>query len=138
MIVGNIEKVKKMNISELTVSKYLKKEDVTPPVIATISGITHENLAKDGDTPEYKYILQFVENLKPMVLNLTNGKLIAMVTGSDETDEWVGKKITLWNDPTVSFGDKMTGGIRVRLPQEAPQEAQMSENPGAGMDNAPF
>lgn len=127
-----------MNISDLTVSKYLKKEDVTPPLIVTISGLTHENLAKDGEAPEMKYILQFIENLKPMVLNLTNGKLIAIVTGSEETDEWVGKKITLWNDPTVSFGDKMTGGIRVQLPQEQAQAAPQSENPANGMDNAPF
>lgn len=128
-----------MNISELTVSKYLKKEDVSPPVIVTISGLTHENLAKDGEAPEMKYILQFSENLKPMVLNLTNGKLIAIVTGQEDTDNWVGKQITLWNDPTVSFGDKMTGGIRVQLPQAAAVAAPMSENPAAGMEgNAPF
>lgn len=130
-----------MNINELTTSKYLKKEDVTPPVMVTISGLTHENLAKDGDSPEYKYVLQFSENIKPMVLNLTNGKLIAIVTGEEDTDNWVGKKIILWNDPTVSFGEKMTGGIRVQLPQTAPVAAPatpQSENPGAGMEDAPF
>ncbi len=124
-----------MNINELTTSKYLKKEDVSPPLIVTISGITQENLAKDGEAPEMKYILQFSENLKPMVLNLTNGKLIAIVTKSEETDDWIGKKITLWNDPTVSFGDKMTGGIRVQLPQAAAVAAPQSEDPGAGMDS---
>jgi len=73
-----------------------------------------------------------------MVLNLTNGKLIAIVTGSEETDDWIGKKITLWNDPTVSFGDKMTGGIRVQLPQAAAVAAPASENPAAGMEEPPF
>ncbi len=127
-----------MNINELTTSKFLKKEDVSPPLIVTISGITQENLAKDNEAPEMKYILQFSENLKPMVLNLTNGKLIAIVTGSEETDDWIGKKITLWNDPTVSFGDKMTGGIRVQLPQAAAVAAPASENPAAGMEEPPF
>ena len=126
-----------MNINELTASKYLRKEDVTPPLIATISGLTHENLAKDNEAPEMKYILQFVENLKPMVLNLTNGKLIAIVTGEEDTDNWIGKKITLWNDPTVSFGDKMKGGIRVKLPQAQADAEPQSENPAAGLD-APF
>jgi hypothetical protein len=106
-----------MNINELTVSKFLKKEDVSPPIIVTISGLTRENLAKENEAPEMKYVLQFSEALKPMVLNLTNGKLIAMVTGEEDTDNWVGKQITLWNDPTVSFGEKMTGGIRVQMPQ---------------------
>jgi len=48
-----------MNINELTTSKFLKKEDVSPPLIVTISGITQENLAKDNEAPEMKYILQF-------------------------------------------------------------------------------
>jgi len=126
-----------MNISELSVSNYLKKEDVMPPVIVTISSITKENLAKENETPEYKYILNFSEALKPMVLNMTNGKLIAMVTGEQDTDNWIGKKITLWNDPTVTFGEKMTGGIRIQMPQQQAQAAPMSENPAEGMD-APF
>ena len=113
-----------MNINDLTVSKYLKKEDVMPPVIVTISGLTQENLAKENEAPEFKHILQFSENIKPMVLNITNGKLIAMVLQSDETDNWIGKKITLWNDPTVSFGEKMTGGIRVQMPQQQAVAAQ--------------
>jgi len=126
-----------MNISELSVSNYLKKEDVMPPVIVTISSITKENLAKENETPEYKYILNFSEALKPMVLNMTNGELIAMVTGEQDTDNWIGKKITLWYDPTVTFGEKMTGGIRIQMPQQQAQAAPMSENPAEGMD-APF
>jgi hypothetical protein len=130
-----------MNINELSTSNYLKKEDVTPPIIVTISGLTHENLAKENEAPEMKYVIQFSEAVKPMVLNLTNGKLIAMVTGEEDTDNWIGKKITLWNDPTVSFGDKMTGGIRVQLPQAPAQAAPaaqapaQSENPAAGIDD---
>ncbi len=127
-----------MNINELTTSKYLKKEDVMPPLIVTISGLTNENLAKDGEVPDMKYVLHFSENLKPMVLNLTNGKLIAIVTQSEETDEWIGKKITLWNDPTVSFGEKMTGGIRVQLPQTQAVAAPQSENPADGMEKPAF
>lgn len=122
-----------MNINELSESKYLKKEDVQPPLIVTVSGLSKENLAKDGETPEMKPILHFSEAVKPMVLNMTNAKLIAMVTGSEETDDWIGKKVTLWNDPTVSFGEKMTGGIRVQMPTQEAQAAPMSENPGAGM-----
>ena len=127
-----------MNINELTDSKYLKKEDVSPPVIVTISGLSRENLAKDNETPEMKHILHFSENIKPMVLNITNGKLIAMVTQSDETDDWIGKKITLWNDPTVSFGEKMTGGIRVQMPQQQAVAAEPRSAAEEMEGNAPF
>ena len=130
MIVGNKKRMK-MNINEMSESKYLKKEDCVPPMTLTISGLSKENLARDGEQPEMRWILQFAENVKPCVLNMTNIRMIAHVTGSEETNEWVGKKITLWNDPTVSFNGNV-GGIRVQA-----QVAQQSENPAAGMDT-PF
>jgi len=104
-----------MNISELKESKYLAKHDVEPSMTVTIKGLTRENLAMEGKEPDFKYIIHFVEEIKPMVLNQTNGKLIAYVLKSDETDDWKGKQIILWNDPTVSFGSEMTGGIRVKV-----------------------
>ena len=108
-----------MNIDNITESKYLAKSDVTPAVTLTISGITVENLAKDNEPAENKWIVHFSENYKPMVLNKTNAELIAHVTGSRETDGWTGSKVTLFNDPSISFGGKLTGGIRIQLPQAA-------------------
>ena len=34
-------------------------------------------------------------------------------------NDWVGHKIVLYHDPTVSFGGKLVGGIRVRMPRNA-------------------
>ena len=125
-----------MKVSELKESKYLAKHDVEPPITVTVKGITRENLAMEGKAPEFKYILHFVEEIKPMVLNQTNGKLIAHVLKSDETDDWKGKQITLWNDPTVSFGSEMTGGIRVQVtPQAAPQGQAAPTQPVGDMDD---
>lgn len=115
-----------MNISELSESQYLKKGDVEPPIKVTMEGITRKNLAKEGEPAENKYILHFIEDVKPLVLNITNGQLIAAVTGSEETDDWKGKQITLYNDPSISFGGKLTGGIRVQYqpqPGSVPQQA---------------
>lgn len=113
-----------MHINQLSESKYLKKEDCEPPIDVTITDITHENLAREGDPEELKYILNFKE-CKPMVLNPTNAQLIAMATGSEETDDWKGKKVTLWNDKSVSFGGKIVGGIRVK--PEAPAAQKSAE-----------
>ena len=117
-----------MNLNDLKASKYLKKEDVGKGVLVTISGITKENVAKDGADPDYKAIIHFKELDKPMVLNSTNGQIIAHITGiiNDIEKGWVGKKIVLYNDPNVSFAGKLTGGIRVRAPK-----------PGAVTDNIP-
>lgn len=120
-----------MNINKLKESKYLSKEDCSPPLILTISGLSNTNMAKEGEPEENKYILHFSENVKPMVLNITNGKLIAHVTGEEDTDNWIGKKITLFHDRTVPFGAELVGGIRVQVPQEQAQAPEREP----GMDD---
>ncbi len=128
-----------MHISELGESKYLKKEECEPPIRVTIVGVKQDNLAKDGEPPEYKFILSFKE-CKPLVLNKTNGGRIAHVLGSPESDDWVGKTIDLFNDPTVEFGGNMTGGIRVLVPQPTAQTppAAPAQPVGDMDDDIPF
>ena len=79
--------------------------------------VTPVNVAKEGAEPENKFALHFDELEKPLVLNSTNGQIIAAITGSQESDGWAGKKIVLYNDPNSSFGGKLTGGIRCRAPK---------------------
>jgi len=131
-----------MNINDMTESKYLKKSDVDPvPKLVTISHLTHENLALDTHEPEMKFVLHFLEpDIKPMVLNKINSQLIAKILGSLETDDWTGKQVVLYNDPSVSFGGQLTGGIRVRAsrrpqshpaPVPRPQDAVVTAPPVA-------
>lgn len=110
-----------MNIGDLKTSRYLKKEDVGDGTVVTISGLTKQNVAMEGAEESLKFVLHFEEFDKPMVLNSTNGQVIAKVTGISEDIEtaWVGKKIVLYNDPAVSFGGKLTGGIRARALNKA-------------------
>lgn len=106
-----------MNINQLKESKYLKKEDVATPILVTITGGEMKNLAMEGKPPEERFLLYFEEVEKPLVLNSTNAQICAAITGSDETDDWVGHKVVLYNDPNISFQGKLTGGIRVRAPK---------------------
>ena len=132
------------NISVLKSSKFLKKEDCDPPVLVTIKDCTELNVAQEGAPEEFKWCLHFEETDKPMVLNSTNGQLIAKFIGKDNTEEWVGHKIVLYHDPNVSFGGKLIGGIRARAPkvktppsvQTAPVKAQAL--PAEGDDEVPF
>ena len=66
---------------------------------------------------------------KPMVLNSTNGQIIAQITGSDDTDHWTGHKIVLYNDPNITFAGKLTGGIRARAPKNQPAKAAPAPTP---------
>ena len=106
-------------ISEMRESKFLKQSDVGAGLLVTVESCEQHNVAMEGADPEMKWCLTLAEHDKPLVLNSTNAQLCARVFGSDETDEWTGKKIVLYVDPNVSFGGKITGGIRVRAPKPA-------------------
>lgn len=106
-----------MKATSMIPSKFLKKEDVEPPVLVTIRSFKEENVALENKTEEFKWVMYFDELKKPLVLNSTNIQLTVHALNSNETEEWVGKKIVLYNDPNVSFGGKITGGIRIRAPK---------------------
>ena len=68
------------------------------------------------------YFLEFVEGVKPMVVNSTNRKIIASIvkiknkcTGSESRNigNWKGLTIQLVFDESVKMMGKLTGGIRV-------------------------
>jgi hypothetical protein len=113
------------SVSDLKSSKFLKKEDVGEGVIVTIRRVTQENVAKEGVEPEMKWCLHLDEFDKPLVLNSTNGQIIAKITGIENDIEvgWIGKKIVLYDDPNVSFGTKLVGGIRARAIKTATEKA---------------
>lgn len=107
------------SINDIRKSSFLKKEDVGVGALVTISAVKQENVAKEGAPEEHKFCLFFEEFDKPLVLNSTNAQIIAKITGHEDDIEsnWLGAKIVLYNDPNVSFGGKITGGIRVRAPK---------------------
>ena len=125
-----------MNISEMKVSKYLTQEDIGDGKKVTIQSIANDNLAMEGQPPEYKWVLKFTDCDKPLVLNVTNQQLCAKATGSEETDEWVGKKIVLYVDHNVSYAGKVVGGIRIRAPKAAAAKtAGAAGEAGEGFDD---
>lgn len=113
-----------MHVSALKQSNFLTRADVGRGILVTIKTITQENVAKQGAPEELRWCLHFHEAEKPMVLNSTNGQIIASITKSEETDTWPGHKIVLYDDPNVSFGGKLVGGIRVRAPRPQPVPSQ--------------
>jgi hypothetical protein len=118
------------NINEMTFdqlvpskSKYLTKDDVGEDgMILTIKGFRMETLESD-DGDEDKMVLHFMEDVKPMVLNRTNAQLVAVATGARIAGDAKGKQIVVFNDPTVSFGGKITGGLRIKKIVGAPKSA---------------
>lgn len=93
-------------------SNFLKKEDLPNPAKVIIKSIDLMEFEQDGK-PQRKLVLEFEGKEKKLACNKTNARTIAALHG-DETDNWPGKEIILYNDPTVSMGDQIVGGIRVQ------------------------
>lgn len=124
------------NVNDLKRSKFLGQKDVDPPVLVTITKYEEINIARDGAEPDERWVLIFKELEKPLILNTTNGQIIAAITGSGEFTDWIGRQIVLYLDPNVSFGGKLVGGIRCRAPKTQAQNVE-AEKPATG-DDIPF
>lgn len=115
-------------ISEMKSSKFLKRDDVGKGVLVTVAGVRQHDVAAEGAGQEMKWCLELREVEKPLVLNITNMNLMASITGSDNSDDWIGKTVVLYDDPTIQYQGKLVGGIRIRAPKPgtvapAPQTA---------------
>lgn len=69
-------------------------------------------------------VVHFVEDVKPLILNATNGKMITKVLGTPYIEEWRGERIKLHVQKVRAFGD-VVDAVRVmstRPPKAAPTE----------------
>lgn len=117
------------NINDLRKSRFLTKADVGKGMLVTIRSVEEMNVAKEGAPEELRWCLTFEELEKPLVLNSTNGQLIAAITGSEELNDAIGTQVVLYDDPTIMFAGKLTGGIRVRAPKTQPSPKTTRQTP---------
>lgn len=135
-----------MKIGQMMGGKYLKKDDCDPLLLLTIKEFVEENVAGSDQPEERKWVMRFSDSEKGLVMNTTNLQLAAIAFGSQDTDDWIGRQIVCFNDPSVSFGGKVTGGVRVRAPKKkaaskpvVPQEPDGRPVPFDDMDDdVPF
>ena len=103
-------------------SNFLKADDLPKGtrVGVIISGCELHEFKQEDGSKQKKMVLSFDGKEKKLTLNVTNARMIAANLGSDDTDDWIGKKVVLYNDPNVQFAGKITGGIRIRKPKQQP------------------
>ena len=125
-----------MKMHDVFPSRFLKADDLEDgDLTVTIHDsdpVTHEEFPQKGKpTPESKPILHFSQprGTKSLVLNKTNWTAISKALGSDDSDDWCGRQITLYATEVESFGE-MTMAIRVRL--KSPAKAMQNGSAPAG------
>ena len=104
-----------MKRSDAFPSQYFSKDDVQTPIRLTIASVSIEAI-KGEHGEDKKPVMSFREvDAKPLILNNTNWVTIEDAYGED-SDYWDGKLVELYCDPTIMFGSKRVGGVRVRIP----------------------
>ena len=97
-----------MKMSAAFPSKYLKASDLQGRAVKlVIKGVELEEVG-DGHKP----VVYFEGKEKGVVLNKTNGSMIASLYG-DDTDMWAGKEIEVFPDKTP-FQGQIVDCLRVR------------------------
>lgn len=100
-----------MNINAAFPSKYIKAAEVPEDGLSlVIDRVEVEDVDGKG---AHKPVVYFRKAKKGLVLNVTNAKKIAQLVGSQDTDEWSGKAITLYQSETEYAGDTVAC-VRVR------------------------
>ena len=122
-------------------SRYVKGSDLQnaaggyDPVLCVIDHVAVETIM--DDEPE-KYILYFKGKKKGMVLNRTNEEILIGAYGMPQTPNdpagltahFGGKPVEIYFDPSIMFGAKRVGGLRLR-PVSAAMSQQMQPPPAA-------
>lgn len=88
---------------ELMDPKFLRAECFAPGErkVVTIKEIVREEVMNPKiNKSEMKTVAYFVEDIQPLVLNVTNQQIIEKVLGTGNIFEWPGKKIQLWATQT--------------------------------------
>jgi len=82
------------------------------------------------------YFLEFIEDVKPMVVNSGNRKIIALLCKTEKNissidsrniSNWVGMRIELTFDPNVKMMGQMVGGIKVKPQSVVIEKKPLSE-----------
>ena len=119
-----------MHIDEMFPSKFLKATDIGNSRQFTIDRVTIEEVGQDR---ERKPVLHFTGEQKALVLNKTNGSMIAAIMHSDDTASWARKTLTLITEP-ISYQGRTNPGIRVR----AASTQKHADVDDLGGDRVPF
>lgn len=82
-------------------------------MILTIKEIKREMVKGQKGKSEECTVAHFVENVKPMILNRLNQKMITKVYKTPYIEDWKGKKIQLFSEQVEAFGE-MVDALRIR------------------------
>ncbi|MBR6243866.1 MAG: hypothetical protein IKQ90_10270 [Ruminococcus sp.] len=88
-------------------------------LVAVIDYVRQEEVTGTGGKKETE-IVAHLRGQRPFILNKTNMKQIQKLYKTPYIEDWAGRAIQIYYDPTVKFGRDTVGGLRIRpfIPQQ--------------------
>ena len=87
--------------------------DSDKDMILTIKSAGVELVTGNAGKKEEKLVIHFHENVKPMICNRTNAKVITKLHKTPYIELWSGKKIQLYSSRITAFGEEVDA-LRIR------------------------
>lgn len=99
-------------------SEYLSSADIEDKdIVLTIANVVLESVKGADGQSKTCNVAHFKEKSKPMILNVTNSKIVKKFAGSRYIDDWIDIPIQLYVDEKIkAFGD-VVEGLRIRTQQ---------------------
>lgn len=92
--------------------------------VATIDHVLPEVEVATAEGKSKKAVVYFVENLKPMILNVAKSKAIEKVAGSPYFEDWPGTAIQLYIDHNIRAFGEIVSAVRVRPRKPAARKTE--------------
>jgi hypothetical protein len=121
-----------MRTADMVKSKFFRAIDMQGqrPLVLTIADVTEELLGR-GTHQDVKCFLWFKEHPKGLQLNKGRVSVLELAYGPDSV-LWTGKRVRLSFDPTVMFGGRAVGGVKLETPAGAVFTPGAEAYPGWG------
>jgi hypothetical protein len=113
-----------MRVGDVYASEFVRAQDVPTLSLVTVESYAVERVGQ-GDKAEEKLILALRGAKKRFVVNKTNADALAKIFGTDELDDWIGKRFVLYPD-VCQFAGKSVPCLRVKA---APQPQKKKPEP---------
>lgn len=117
-----------MKATDAFPSKFISAADLQGKE-ATVK-ITHVTTDEIGG--KQKYVCFFAGKQKGLVLNKTNWNTIVRISKQEDTDDWTGVNICLY-ETMVDFQGDSVPAVRIKAPPSAPRSATTARPSSADM-----
>lgn len=91
-------------------SMWIRGAEIDPDgVIVTISGVEKTTLNRPGQGTVTVYLLRCEKATRAVILSAVLARQIASAVGSEETGDWIGKRVVLFPQPLRVAGRDVVG-----------------------------